>query len=190
MNKMLSTAILLLPLASSACLAADLRAFDAKLGLWETTATTEMEGMPAMPAMPQIPKETLDKMPPAQRAQMEAMMKGRGNLGAPRTMTNKSCITKESIEKGYMMGDSKEANCTRQVISATSSKAQVHVECSPAGGAKSVGDMTMERIDSDHMKGNMVMKTTAADHAMTIKVNYTSKWLSSDCGDLKPFTAK
>ena len=44
-----------------------------KEGLWEITVTHSMTGMPNMPA---IPPDALAKLPPEQRARMEAMMKG------------------------------------------------------------------------------------------------------------------
>ncbi|MGA2360569.1 MAG: hypothetical protein ABSF66_16325 [Terriglobales bacterium] len=62
-----------------------------KEGLWEMTVTHSMSGMPAMP---DIPPDVLAKMPPEQRARMEAMMKG-----GPSTDVRKECITKEKIEK-------------------------------------------------------------------------------------------
>ena len=71
--------------------AQDIRPLDAKVGLWESSTTTEMSGR-AMPAMPQIPEAALARMTPEQRAKMEAMMKSRAG-GTP--MTTKVCITKE-----------------------------------------------------------------------------------------------
>ncbi len=62
-----------------------------KEGLWEITVTHSMSGMPAMPS---IPPDALAKMPPEQRARIEAMMKG----GAS-TDVHKDCITKEKLEK-------------------------------------------------------------------------------------------
>ena len=184
-------ASLLLPLASVA-LPADTKLFDAKLGLWETTTTTEMEGMPAMPAMPQIPKESLDKMPAAQRERVEAMLKNRANPGAPRTMTSKSCTTKETLARGFGVPENKNVDCTRQIVSSSSSKAQIHVECTPAGGGgmKSSGDVAMERIDAEHVNGTMVTKSMAGEKTITVKMSFTSKWVSADCGDVKPYVGK
>ena len=181
---------MLLPLASIA-LSADMKMFDTKLGLWETTSTMEMEGIPAMPAMPQIPKETLDKMPPAQRAQFEAMMKNRAGAGAPRTTTSKSCTTKETLARGFGVPESKDAECTWKIISSSSSKAQIHVECaSKAGDPTSNGDIVMERIDAEHVKGNMTTKAKDDDNAITVKMAFNSKWVSANCGDVKPYTGK
>lgn len=181
---------LLLPLALIA-LAADLKPFDQKPGLWETTSTVETEGVPTMP---KIPKETLDKMPPAQRAQVEAMLKsngGSGAAGAPRTMTSKSCTTRESMAKSFGMPELKGVDCKRDVISSSSSKLQIHLTCTPtAGGPTSNSDVAMERLDAEHVKGTMLNKTIVQDRAMTMKMAFTSKWVSADCGDVKPNIAK
>ena len=179
---------MLLPFAAVG-LADDFKPLDTKLGLWETTVNTE--GMPAMPAMPQIPKETLDKMPAAQRAQVEAMMKNRPGGGAPRATVTKSCTTKESQSRGFGMSEIKEADCKRQIVTSTSSKMQLRMVCkSSTGATMSEMDILMERIDSEHVKGTVSNKTSVRDSPMTIKMTINSKWLSSDCGDVKPFVAK
>src|SRR5579863_7235884 len=93
----------LAPLAASA---ADIKPIDVKPGLWETTVKNDVTGMPAM-QMPQIPEETLNRMPPEQRARVEAMMKGRGAGG---TNTSKSCITQEMVNQGLNFQNDK--SCT------------------------------------------------------------------------------
>ena len=187
---LLAGACVFLPLASLA-VAADVKPFDAKVGLWETTTNTEMEGMPAMPSMAQIPKETLDKMPAAQRAQIETMMKNRGNFGAPRTTTSKSCNTKESMAKSFAMPELKAVECMRDITSSSSTKIQMHLQCTPSkGGPASNGDVTMERIDAEHVKGSMVTKTDMQGKAITMKMTFDSKWIGADCGDVKPYTGK
>ena len=76
--------------------------------------------------------------------------------------------------------------------SSSSSKIQIHVECDASYErfGKSVGDMTIERIDGEHAKGNMVTKVSARGHDMTMNMTFDSKFISADCGDVKPFTAK
>lgn len=170
------------PLASWA---QEIKPFDAKVGLWETTATTEIGGLPAMP---QIPEEALSKMTPAQRAQVEAMMKARGGAGGPKTTTSKSCVTKESLSKALAMGEG-EKQCTRKLVSSSSSKQQIHIECERET-MKTTGDITLERIDDEHAKMSMVAKSGDNQHPITIKMTGTSKWLSSDCGDVKPIGEK
>lgn len=173
----------MLPFAAWA--ADEIKPLDIKPGLWEATVTMEMTGLPAMPAMPQIDPETLAKMPPQQRAQIENMMKGRG--GSPRTTTTKFCITQEAINRAHVFDNNNNKNCSYKVISSTSSKVQAHVDCvDDRTKMTTTGDMNFERVDSEHIQGSMVMKSSGNDRAVDMKSTYSNKWLSSDCGDVKP----
>jgi len=178
--------VLLLPCVWLTVAAADLKPFDAKLGLWESTANIEMDGMPQNLQMPKLTPEQLAQMPPAQRAQFEAMAKNGGSLTGPHT--SRSCATRESLSRGLGMGEGKEANCSRQIVSSSPAKAEIHIECTPKGAteAKSVGDMIMERVDTEHIRGNMTMRTTAGAKTVNMKITFTSKWISSGCGDVLP----
>ena len=171
-------------LAAAALPAQDVKPFDIKVGLWETSTTTEMSGM-AMPNMPQIPPEALARMPPEQRARIEAMMKGRG--GSPNAMTVKSCMTKESLDRGALFNQ-QDKSCTMKVVSSTPSKQVMHMDCTRDNNHMT-GDMTVERVDAEHAKGNMVMKSEG-EHAMNMKMSFQTKWLSADCGDVKPVSPK
>ena len=183
---------MLCPLA--ALTAQEIKPFDAKPGLWESTTTIEMSGMPAIPqsAMPQLTPDQLAKMPPAARQQMEAMMNGRG--GAPRSTTAKSCVTRESLAKAMAFGDANRANCTRKIVNSSSSKFEMHFDCEPDKMKMTmVMDMTVERVDAEHVKVSGTFKNTGTgpgtgDTARTMesKITVNSKWLSSDCGDVKP----
>lgn len=164
----------------AACLAQDIKPMDVKLGLWETSSKTDMPGMPA--SLPQIPEDALAKMPPEQRARIEAMMKGRG---APGTMTTKSCLTREVLERS--LGFQNDKSCTYKVTSSSPSKQQAHVECD-RGQVHTTGDLTLERVDAEHVKGSMVMKPSVGTG--DIKVSFDTRWISSDCGSVKPITAK
>ena len=75
-----------------------------KEGLWEMTMTHSMTGMPAVP---NIPPDALAKLPPEQRARVEAMMKGGPNV-------QKVCITKEKLEKHSAFSNNR-GDCTRTV---------------------------------------------------------------------------
>jgi hypothetical protein len=191
-KKILFTIVLVCPMATWA---QDIKPFDAKLGLWESTSTTEISGMPATPATPAMPaltEEQLAKIPPAQRATVEAMMKGRGSAGSPRSNTSKYCLTRESLNRAQY---NSEKNCTTKLVSSSASNQQIHVECA-AGNTRSTGEVALERVDAEHIKGSVVLKTSNTDgngvagRTMDIKVSLNNKWLSSDCGDVKPIGEK
>ena len=181
-----TTMALLAVLSLPVCRAADdIKPLDVKPGLWETTTKTEMGGMPAMPTMPQIPEDALAKMPPAQRAQIEARMKAMGGGGGPRSSTVKSCITKESLARGEHFGQN-DNSCTYKVANSSSSvKQEIHMECT-RGTTKMTGDMTIERLDSEHVKGNMSMKAGEGGPPINVKMSFETKYLGADCGDVKP----
>jgi hypothetical protein len=82
-----------------------------------------------------------------------------------------------------------EENCTRKVITSSSSKQEIHIECS-RGKNTMTGDLNIERLDGEHAKGSMVMKSAGAERPIDMKMSFTSKWLSADCGDVKPITPK
>jgi Protein of unknown function (DUF3617) len=164
-------------LGSFACLASD--QFDVKPGLWNVTSTMEMSGMPPIP--------NLDQMTPEQRARVEAAMKNMA--GAPHTNTAKSCITKEGIEKAIAKANSNQNNsCSPKLVSMTPSKVLLHIDCTrESSDMKSNGDMTIERVDSEHFKGSGAMQMAGArGRTMNMKWSMTGVFVSSDCGSLKP----
>lgn len=162
-------------LAPLAGWAADPVPMDVKLGLWESTVTTHL-GMPALPA------ELLAKLTPEQRAKMEAAMQGRGG-GSPRTDTTRHCITKETLNQALSFGENKSQNCRRTLVSSTGAKQVVHVECTTAAITTS-GDLEFEAVDRETIKGSMVMNAGQGGRGMSTKMEFTSKWLGADCGDV------
>src|ERR1035438_2488457 len=120
------------------------------------------------------------------------MMNGRG--GSPRTITSKSCVTKESLAKAMAFGDNNQGNCTRKIVNSSSSKIEFHMECQPdKTNTTVVGDMTVERVDAEHVKGAGTFKNSGtgpatgdATRTMESKITFSTRWLSSDCGDVKP----
>jgi hypothetical protein len=176
---------------TTAIWAQDIKPIDVKPGLWENTVTTQMSGM-NMPSMPSVSPDQLAKMPPEARARVEAMIKG--GTGAPQTSTNKACITKENLSKPIF--DNADKSCIYKLVSSSSSTQQIHVECTK-GNSKTSGDLSFNRVDNEHLKGNMDMKTTgdastsgSAAQNMTIKMTFSNKFISSDCGDVKPSMGK
>ena len=187
MKKILLASVMMCPVA---IWAQDIKPIDIKPGLWENTTTSQISGL-QMPNMPQLTPDQLAKMPPQARAQMEAMSKG--GPGAPQTNVMKACITREQLNKSIF--SQQEKGCTSKLVSSSSSTQKVHVECT-RGNTQTAGDVTMERIDSEHVKGDMLMKTSgdastkgSVGQNMTIKISFNNKWLGADCGDVKPYSS-
>jgi len=145
-----------------------------RLGLWENTTTITMSGM-------SVPADAMANMPPAQRAQMEQMMKQMG-VGAPRTIKEKSCITEKDLADGAFRQRSAEQdmNCKYTVVTSTSKKQETTFQCT-ASASKAEGRMTVEAVDDKHIKGNLQMKSPQA----SIDAKFDGQWLGADCGTTK-----
>ena len=167
-------------LASLAAWAADdIKPLDVKLGLWESTVSTQMSGLPPIPA------EALARLSPDQRAQMEAMIKQRQAQSAV-PKTNKSCLTKEGLAQAMSFGNMGNNDaCKRTVVSSSSSNAEIRFECSdPKTSTKTTGTMHVEALNSENVKGNSQVTSGNGTNTMNAQVTFTAKWLSSDCGPL------
>jgi hypothetical protein len=145
---------------------------DVKPGLWETATTTEVSGMPPMPA------DVLAKMAPEQRAKFEAAMKARAAQGA-KTTTRRTCMTKEELSKPLTFGDD-DKSCQRTIISSSRSKQEGHLECTNETMKRS-GDVHIEAINSENVKGSMQMTATGGGRTMNVNMGFTAKWIGTSC---------
>jgi hypothetical protein len=150
-----------------------LQPLDLKLGLWETTVTTQTSGMPPMPP------EVLAQMTPEQREQMEAAMAAHGGQGA-KPVTSRSCMTKEKLEKGGDFGEERK-ECKRTIVDSSSSNAEIRMSCEQEG-MKTNATVRVQRLSSESVKGSMRAESSGGGHTMNINSNFTSKWISADCG--------
>lgn len=167
---------LLWPLASWA--ADDYKPLDVKLGLWESTMTSQTSGMPP------LPEELLSRLTPDQRAQMEAAMKARAAKGPQSTVT-KSCLTKDQLNKALAFGGEANTACKRTLITSTSTKQDIRFDCSDEkSNMKGSGTIHVEAINSENVKGTTQVSTAAGGNNMNIQMSFSAKWVSSDCGAL------
>jgi hypothetical protein len=176
-NKLTLAVTLLLPLA---CFAGDeLKPLDIKPGLWETSITTQAKGIP--PAPPEI----MARLTPEQRSQAEAAAKARGSVGQ-QTRVIKSCLAADDLNKPFALNDDAHAVCKRTVIGSSSTKEDVHFECTK-GQVRSTGDIHVEALSPESTKGSSQYSSGDGAHKMDAKVTFTGRWLGADCG---PFTKK
>jgi len=166
----------LLVLCSLSLWAGDkIQPLDIKLGLWEITTTV---GMTGMPAMANIPPDVLEKMPPEQRAKMQAAMGG-----TPTTTARKVCITKEKMDKQTAFNDERK-NCTRTVVSSSSSKLEMKMQCTEQDSTMN-GTVHVEALNSESVKGSVRMAMTGGGRNLNTSSDFTSRYLGSACGDVK-----
>jgi hypothetical protein len=155
--------------------AADINPLHVKEGLWEVTVTHSVSGLPAAAS---ISPEVLAKLPPEQRAHIEAMMKGE-----PSTDVHKDCITKEKLEK-HSAFTNNGGECTRTVISSSGSKLEMKVHCEE-NQTSTDGTLVLEAVSPDHVKGTMHSVTNTKGRNMNIDLSFNSKYLGPSCEDIK-----
>jgi hypothetical protein len=175
-NAILAAALLLAPLATWA--ADDYKPLDVKVGLWEATTSSQTSGAPP------IPEELLSKLTPEQRAKMDAAVKARQAQG-PQTRVTKSCLTKDALAKAMAFGGGGDNDtCKRTLVSSSSSKQEVHIECNDENTKmKSSGDLHLEAVNSETVKGSLQIASTNGTNKMNVQTNFSAKWLSANCGD-------
>jgi hypothetical protein len=147
-----------------------------KVGLWEVTTTATHSG-----EMP-LPADLLAKLTPEQRAKMEQRMKANSS-GSTKSTTRKSCMTKEKLDKGSAFDEDKQ-NCTRTIVTSSSSKLDMRVQCDE-DGVKNDGTFLVEALSSESVKGTVHLTARGGDHTFNMASTFTAKWIGPVCGDVK-----
>ena len=151
--------------------AASAQAQTSKPGLWETTATTNVENGPQRP---QIPPETLAKMK-AMGVKMPGMD---GNV-----IKSKSCITKEMIDK--FGGAQPHEGCEVTNMKRTDSTMTADMTCS--GQLTGTGTVQATRVDADHTKTTVHFKgTNMVGRTIEWTMDSTATYLGPSCGEVQP----
>jgi hypothetical protein len=159
-------------LTASVVRAADPVPLDIKPGQWEATVTSQITGL----ARPQLTPDQLAKVPPEQRAKIEALI-----AGGAHTSTSKSCVKKEDLTKLQL---NKDQACKTTLVSSSGSKQEIRLECDRNNG-KQTGSITIEALNSETIKFNIQASGDNNGKTMGMTVNGTSKWLGPVCEESK-----
>ena len=150
-----------------------------KPGLWQVQSEREVNGQKA-PDM----SDHMKNMSPEKRAQFEAMMKQHG-VSADGSGMQKVCYTKENLDRSAWADQM--LDCKATFSSQTGSSWKWHTSC-PTMKIEADGEATFPNSQSYTVKSTSVSqhddKTRTTTHTMT------GKWLSPDCGDIKPLNPK
>ncbi|MDQ6700085.1 MAG: DUF3617 domain-containing protein [Acidobacteriota bacterium] len=149
-----------------------------KPGLWQVRSERETNGRKA----PDL-SERLKNLPPERRAQAEAMMKERG-IDASGNIA-KICQTREMLDSKHFANSV--PDCKITYSTRTNSSWKSHTSC-----AQNHIESDTEMIFSN--PENYTVKTASTiqsdGQTKTSHMTMTGKWLSADCGDVKPLSTK
>jgi hypothetical protein len=156
-------------------------------GLWEETVTVKSDNVQANAAMEQM-KERLAAMPPEQRAAIEKMMAshgmGAGGPGAPSTL--RVCITKEQAERDFTPDSN--GHCTRTNIVRSGNTTRFDFACNN-GKMNITGDGAFTQMGDSAFAVTTNANTMMAGTPSKIHSDIAGKFVSSDCGSVKPVEA-
>jgi hypothetical protein len=135
-----------------------------KMGLWQSSVTVKMSGM--------------DNLPPSAAA------------ASTHTMVYRSCMTADSWNKAMqsMQSAQQKMDCTTSRMQQDSHQLSFDESCTAQQGYTSSIHVQM-LLDSDeamHGTSNVKMTGPAFPQGMSMSSTITSKFISSDCGDIKP----
>lgn len=162
--------------------------FGLKPGLWESRIvkhvvdgrdmTSQMTG-----TMSQM-QNNLSRLPPEQRARMEAMMKEHGALTMGTTGTTRLCISPEMAGRNKPIVDP-EGRCQPAKINQSGNHTTFEFNCDAngtvmtgKGESTATGDVITSRVDVS------TRKAKGETHVMHSETEM--KFVGADCGDVKP----
>lgn len=145
-----------------------------KPGLWQIHMEREVDGQ-KMPGM----SERMKNMSPEKRAQFEAMMKQHGV--ATGGNGSQVCYTRESLE--HSPWAEVQTDCKPTFTSRTSAAWKWHTSC-PKMGLESDGEAIFTNSENYTVKTTSV--STFSGKVRNSITTMTGKWVSADCGDVKP----
>ena len=153
-------------------------------GLWEETIAIKTDDAQANAAMAQM-KEKLANMPPDQRAAIEKMMASRGMGatmgGAPNTV--RVCITKEQVARGFT--PDRDGRCSRVNVSTSGNVTKFDFTCA-SEHSNVTGHGTLTTMGDTAFAVSTVANTASAKKTMQVQSDIAGKFVSGDCGDVKP----
>ena len=156
-------------------------------GLWEETVQVKSDNPQANAAMEQM-KAKLAAMPPEQREAIEKMMASHGvgvaPGGAPDTL--RVCVTQEQVDRGFKPEDN--GRCSRSNVSTSGSTTSFDYACKSERSTVS-GHGTFTAMGDSAFKASTATDTVSAKTTMHIQSDISGRFVSGDCGDVKPAVA-
>lgn len=155
-------------------------------GLWEHSFTIKSESGKVEKAMADL-KTKMAQMSPDQRAMMEEVMAKQG-LGINQQANSvKVCISKEQAEN-LEIPQGQNQNCTQEVVNRTAKTIKMKFDCKGLTETSGEGEFTLTSPTA--YTGKSVINTTVKNKTDRMDMNQKGKWLSANCGEIKPITTK
>lgn len=156
-----------------------------KPGLWEIKNKMQTSGGQMEQGMAEM-QQQMAGMSPGERKKMQEMMAKQGvSIGAvgPAAMAVKVCMTKEMAERNEIPAQQDGCKHTTSPRSGNTMKMSFTCTNPPSSGE---GQVTFANPEAYTMK--MTMTTAVQGKSEKVNMDASGKWLSADCGAIKPMT--
>ncbi len=181
---------------------------DMKPGLWEhkfkmdessLDASQKTQAEQMTKAMEEM-KAQMANMPPEQRKMMEEMMAKQGIKVSDKGLemaeqgvqisregtTVKACVTQEEIDRGELpKGDN---NCEQKVTQSSPTVLKISYVCKGENPTQGEGEVVF--LNDKSYTGKVSYTTMVENKPQTYRADQSGKWLSSNCGNIKPASVK
>jgi hypothetical protein len=187
---------IILLLAVPSTLIAQSAPLPVKPGLWEMSTSVSRANAP-QPALPPDAEAKIAALPPAQQAQVRAMMAGGagpGGAAKPMATTRQTCITGQ-MSMDSLLNQAQQSpgmQCTYSNRVQTATGASFDTSCTGQTGSAQ-GHTQFHATDAEHMTSTTHMTVTSSargsSSSSTMDITTTGRFVSADCGDVKPMGA-
>ncbi len=149
-------------------------------GLWEQSITVKSQSGEVEQAMREM-QQQMANLPPEQRRMMEEMMAAQGMSFDASGQTIRVCVTPEQAARFEFEQDDE---CTQQVVQRSGKTVKLTFQC--AGDPPTSGEGEFTFSSPTAYKGRAVVNTTTDGRPEQLTMEQSGKWLSSDCGNMRP----
>jgi hypothetical protein len=177
MNRIVPCTLIALAIASTAHAAPSSRP-----GLWEVQTTVKMLDPETAKAMAQA-QEAMKNLPPEQKKMMQEMLAKQGvqmGEGANTATTVKLCISEEMARRGDLP-QTQVGNCKSTQSPRVNNRQTFEFTCSNPDASGSG-----EYLWQSDRAFRFTVTTRGKDRATDMDASGSGKWLSDDCGGIKP----
>lgn len=149
-------------------------------GLWEHSFTMKTQSGKMEKAMKEM-QQAMASMPPEQRRQMEAMMGQQGMAIGPQGNSVKVCMSKEDAERDQP--PPAQDGCT-QTSKRSGNVWSISFKCPGPPPSSGEGSVTIQSPIA--YSGTINVVTDVQGKAEKVEMATSGKWLSANCGNIKP----
>ena len=150
-------------------------------GLWEHSFTMKSQSGEMERTMQRM-QEQMANMPPEQRQMIEQMLADQGMQVGPSGQSVRICLSEEQAKRG--MVPQQDGNCSQEIVERRGNTIKFRFTCNGIPPSSGEGEVTI--LSSTAYTGKSTVDTTVQGSPEHMTIASSGKWLSSDCGKLRP----